>query len=96
MDNGKRLIDADALMEAHVWKCGSDPYDPYYMGYQDALDNVEVVIENLPTVDAVEVVRCKDCKHYVWDEVDGCHVCIEISKYVKKDFFCAYGERKAE
>lgn len=43
-----------------------------------------------------ELMLCNECKHYVWDEFDGCHVCIRMSKYVKKDFFCAFGERKTE
>ena len=57
MATEKRYIEVNALMEDRIWKCGGDPYDPYYMGYQDALDNVEVTIENQPTVDAVEVVH---------------------------------------
>ena len=58
------LIDAGKLMEDPVWKFGGDPYDQYYMGYQDAMDNVECVIDAQPTVDAVEVVRCKHCRYY--------------------------------
>ena len=46
------------------------------------------------TADMVEVVRCKDCRHYVWDEFDGAYVCISLCKYVKPDFWCANGERK--
>ena len=46
-----RLIDANALIkEANA--------DGAY-GYVDAKQ-----IADYPTVDAVEVVRCKDCKHY--------------------------------
>lgn len=41
-----------------------------------------------------ELVRCKDCKHYLYDDFDGCYVCMQLSKYVKTDFWCAYGERK--
>jgi hypothetical protein len=39
-------------------------------------------------------VTCKDCKHYIYDDFDGCCVCMQLSKYVKPDFWCAYGERK--
>lgn len=52
------------------------------------------MILDAPTVDAVKVVRCKDCKHYLFDDFDGCYVCMQLSKYVKTDFWCAYGERK--
>ena len=46
-------------------------------------------IENAPTVDAVEVVRCKDCKHYKIGLCYGWH-CVE------EDDFCSYGERREE
>ena len=57
-----------------------------------------------PTVDAVEVVRCKDCKYYCQDEIYG-EMCrhpeldFEIECYdhwinTKPDDFCSYGERK--
>lgn len=42
-----RLIDADAL--------------PKYNGYALSADNVAKAVEHAPTIDAVEVVRCKDC-----------------------------------
>lgn len=47
--------------------------------------------------DAVEVVRCKDCKHY-----NPCGVCDFISYggqfgwTTKDDDFCSYGERKEQ
>lgn len=44
--------------------------------------------------DVVKVVRCKDCKHYLYDDFDGAYVCMQLSKYVKPDFWCAHGERK--
>ena len=72
--NGKRLIDANALIkEANA--------DGAY-GYVDAKQ-----IADAPTVDAVEVVRCKDCKHRYSDS---------WCEYVDDDdnFYCARGERK--
>ena len=70
----KRLIDANALIkEANA--------DGAY-GYVDAKQ-----IADAPTVDAVEVVRCKDCKHRYSDS---------WCEYVDDDdnFYCARGERK--
>ena len=46
-----RLIDADVLMN----EANSDGA----YGYVDAKQ-----IDEAPTVDAVKIVRCKDCKHY--------------------------------
>ena len=72
-------------------------------------DECEVVtaldIEAMPTVDAVEVVRCKDCKQLMlWckptDKVIGeCFIRKMNSEdeqfcMVGADDFCSYGERK--
>ena len=45
-----RLIDADAL--------------PKYTGYALSADEVATAVENAPTVDAVPVVRCRECIHW--------------------------------
>ena len=56
------------------------------------------------TVDAVEVVRCKDCKYYCQDKINGA-ICrhpeldYDIECYdhwinTNPDDFCSYGERK--
>lgn len=57
-------------------------------------------IAEAPTVDAVEVVRCKDCKFGVTpygDEHDGWIECSNI--YSKPLFgcndFCSFGERRS-
>ena len=69
-----RLIDANALIE-------EANADGAY-GYVDAFQ-----IANAPTVDAVEVVRCRDCKHRYSDS---------WCEYVddNDNFYCARGERK--
>lgn len=56
--------------------------------------NAKMVIANAPTVDAVEVVRCKDCKHY-WknNPSDDIPVCLASPK---DDAFCSDGERKED
>jgi len=45
-------------------------------------------------IDAVEVVRCKDCKFNYANQIpsdDACQRCVELP--ISKDFFCAYGEK---
>lgn len=53
------------------------------------------MIANAPAVDAVEVVRCKDCE-YSYDEISGlcCShgVCVDCE--VPPNFYCAEGKRK--
>lgn len=44
-----RLIDADKL--------------PKYTGYALSASDVAIAVENAPTVDAVPVCRCKDCRY---------------------------------
>ena len=53
----------------------------------ELLDDVMYALEEAPTIDAVEVVRCKDCKY--WNNGD-CYR-LELSR---PDDFCSYGERK--
>lgn len=53
-------------------------------------------IDKMPTVDAVPVVRCKDCKHCF---VDGDNVRFNVcelnhNRVQADDWFCADGERK--
>ena len=53
-------------------------------------------IESAPTVDAVEVVRCRECKQGEIDDPDfpDEYYCHEGCGWNKGDFYCAYGERK--
>ena len=56
-------------------------------------------IDLAPTVDAVPVVRCKDCKHGYpcGDEIVCYHPEYELAEgkwSYKKDFFCAFGDTK--
>ena len=56
-------------------------------------------VELAPTIDAVPVVRCQDCKHYERGRCEGNHdICTEEEYwfYVKPDDFCSRGERRAE
>ncbi len=82
MANEKRLIDANALIkEANT--------DGAY-GYVDAKQ-----IADAPTIDAVEVVRCRECKHCD-PENHHCdhHMGTAAPLRRKPDDFCSYGERK--
>ena len=60
-------------------------------------------IDKIPTVDAVPVVRCEECLHYVPpDDGDFLGLCtsgiLAVSNngqiYPVRAFFCPYGERK--
>ena len=78
-----RLIDADALIEEALTEGA--------YGYVDALQ-----IANAPTVDAVEVVRCKDCLYSRerYGHIECIHGVSYRNTWNKPDFYCSYGERK--
>ena len=55
------------------------------------------LMEDAPAVDAVEVVRCKDCKHYNEDAL-ACNLLSWVNSSEHEnwyaDDFCSYGERR--
>ena len=66
-------------------------------GDSTTMQYVVKTIEEAPTTDAVEVVRCSDCAF--WGGVTFGFVCRKFSgRYTKicmhKDSYCCYGERK--
>lgn len=91
-----RLIDANALL-SELEKFENPT--PNKSGY-DFLCGVATAIteiENAPTVDAVEVVRCKDCKNgrQPWLEGQTMVKCmVGKTMLVTPEHFCSYGERK--
>lgn len=91
-----RLIDADALKTKAI-RCETfELYDMYDSPvFLKAVGTKE--IDRAPTVDAVPVIRCKDCKHWHKDTVFcGYMPYGEASERVNwyADDFCSYGERK--
>ena len=78
----KRLIDADALWH----KFESEPW--YYNADRDEIDLP--LVDEAPTVDAVEVVRCRGCKYH---NNPTCPMRLSFN-WTKDDDFCSYGERK--
>ena len=97
MANEKRLIDANALScDVFSVKCClfTDKASEWTKGYRNALEAVLEMIDEQPKVEAVEVVRCKGCKHYYHSAKEIGWRC-ELNKQVwHKDDFCFYGERK--
>ena len=98
MANKKRLIDADALKKAMCYKCNDEysdePCEPSDCVFCNAINDA-------PTVEAVEVVHCKDCKF--WDKETG--FCDNHSRFYhggmdwdmfSDEDFCSYGEVKTD
>ena len=86
--NEKRLIDANKLI---------DFIDVGHLRHPGELCYSEIDVANLllhaPTINAVEVVRCRECKHLMFSDCYG-----ECGKghmgVVRPDDFCSRGERK--
>ena len=86
------LIDADALD---------------FSGLLDEIcqGQAEEIVANAPTVDAVEVVRCRDCRYYEIMQLkrDGTDdrrykpsLCVLHNRNFDEDYFCADGERRED
>ena len=100
MANEKRLIDANALLEEH---CGDCSLPQREMCKNDPVCGSAMWIIEAPTVDAVEVVRCKDCKYYregkIWEGVKFCFRLRgndgePVGYNFCDDDFCSRGERR--
>lgn len=86
-----RLIDADKLPYIKA------PIAPILVGDEVVWCNIvyKLHIDNAPTVDAVPVVRCRECKHLsVRSGALGVYQCAIHGDYPYGDYFCADGERK--
>lgn len=55
-------------------------------------------IEAAPTIDAVPVVRCKDCSYWKTAKVNakGFLICPASGMEITEDDYCSYGERKED
>lgn len=93
----QRLIDANALKEAieyHVDTMSVCPSKDYCMGLRAMKKRALEDVDKQPTVDAVPVVRCRDCKHHevCKNGVNGW--CNEHEHPTDVTYFCADGERR--
>ena len=90
-----RLIDTDALKYRRK----------DYGGYDDVSDKerkegilflLKEDIDNAPTIDAVPVVRCKDCRWKVEEQPGMVYCPAVVGGWVDEDWFCKGGERSED
>ena len=80
-----RLIDADALEQMLEID----------FELSDVIERIKDHINSEPTVDALPVVRCADCKYWVEDDHGSILGKCDYTKQGTPSFqFCAYGERR--
>lgn len=100
-----RLIDADALRFEIVNKPSEfkafEATPDFLTGMAHRSHEVLDILEAAPTVDAVPVVRCKDCK---WQEPHYCEGIVRCGRFksgkkqlwMRDNDFCSCGERKKD
>lgn len=76
-----RLIDADALRSE--------------FGVSDSAIIAKETIDDAPTIDAVPVVRCQECRYYPTAKVNekGFLICPASGMEITETDYCSYGER---
>ena len=90
------LISREDLLERILYEKATtkNMYPKKHFTVNDCITDIKYA----PSVDAVEVVRCKDCKH--WEHRIGASgACKRFSfedytNWTSEDDFCSYGERK--
>ena len=99
-----RLIDADALKKEMFgyYDCVNERSTKHnysgdtIMDYEVA-DLIDDCIDYAPTIDAVPVVRCKDCKHLErYQNANWCEVFDDGYYHPADDDFCSCGERRSD
>lgn len=83
-----RLIDADRALEIVRDQGIAHPNTYHLTNY------AMLILREAPTVDAVEVTRCRECKYHEDTSVTEYEHCCLIGKTVRYNDFCSYGERK--
>ena len=93
-----RLIDADRAASIE----NLDQYSDLAAALGD-VQTVRDILSDAPTIDAVPVVRCRECAHYKicdeWESRKRMLCEIHHHSYLDHDgdnHFCSYGQRKIE
>ena len=84
-----RMIDADAI--EHCLVVGGRRH-----GKTIISEIIRRAIQTAPTVDAVPVIRCKDCKHFTgkWCIINSRKEFDPEDRLVNGEGFCAWAERR--
>ena len=85
-----RFINQQAVFDTVCRLCGKrGTCNPDICGYIEAF-------RDIPVIDAVPVVRCKDCKHseHWYGDKRRCFLWHETGIDVFEDGYCNYAERK--
>ena len=74
---------------------GIPPFDDVMGSIRCGVRLARNIIEDLPSAQP-EIIRCKDCRYYIW-EIDMCdYPYATAQNVVLEDDFCSKAERKEE
>ena len=95
-----RLIDADKLKRI-LYNITNTMQDNGYSSYAGALGEAANIVDNQPTISAVPVVRCSECKHFVKYDDDyrdehNCDGYCEKISYIMDGYYHGAENRKAD
>ncbi len=99
-----RLVDADALknsIDEHVYLVNHGFNESEYGITQYGIHQI---IDDAPTVDAVPVIRCKECKHVIVsatlehkdESVTSFYMCDYMHRPTDAEGFCYMAERRTD
>lgn len=87
-----RLIDANDFFER---LCDRDcDIVPQYSEDGYSIERIEETLNATPTVDAVQVVRCKDCANTYWSDGEYYCTAYTLAERTAPDGFCCVGVQK--
>ena len=87
-----RLIDAEPII-AKVTQEIEKAMKNHLYGTEAVLMYMLNIINAIPAIDAMPVIRCQDCKNYMVDHLWGFSTCGLNGKKRKPNFYCADAER---
>ena len=87
-----RPIDADALTKDLTYDFTGHPL---HGNMKTSMGNIRAMILAQPTIDAVPVVRCRECRYYPTAKVNekGFLICPASGMEITETDYCSYGER---
>lgn len=90
-----KLVDFDHVTDFISREAAIETLSEFYH-HKSEIQHIALreALNRVPTADVVEVVRCKDCKH--WTGIN-CGYCEVWEHYISnQDYFCGSGERRAD
>ena len=89
-----RLIDADRQVTVTYY---DEEYEEWSQKTRTIWDTIlEVADEIPPVVDAVPVVRCRDCECWYPEEDDDYGHCRRYDFWTSENWYCADGKRRED